>query len=158
EERGRVVRAGADLRVVRRNDEAAAVGPEARQREDDLLERHAPVLPQPRQRETTGSAGRRLGADVVDALHAGGGAAAVAGRVAVVARLRAALVRRVAHPHVAEAAAALGAARAGVAVGLARVERPEAAHREVGLVLSGEMERGMARVLPGRRVLVDRGD
>ena len=40
EERLRVVRAGADLRVVRLHDDAATVGPELLQREDDVLKTH----------------------------------------------------------------------------------------------------------------------
>src|SRR6185295_4385914 len=42
EKRGRVVRAGADLRVVRLHDDAASLGPEALQRQDDVLEVHGP--------------------------------------------------------------------------------------------------------------------
>ena len=45
QERRRVERAGADLRVVRLHDQAAALGPEPLQREDDVLEGHLLFLP-----------------------------------------------------------------------------------------------------------------
>ena len=65
---------------------------------------------------------------------------------------------RVAARPAAVAAAALGAGAAALAVALARVERPEAAHREVLLVLPGEVEGGVAGVDAGLGVLVDGRD
>src|SRR5262249_53437473 len=105
------------------------------------------------------SLGRRLRADVVDAGRAGAGVAAVGVDVALVAVLGAPAARRGAHPRaVALSAAALGAAQAPLAVALARLERPEAAHGQVLLVLPGQVEGRVARVLAGLRVLIDGGD
>src|SRR3989442_11159609 len=105
---------------------------------------------------------RQLGALAADALEQW--IAAVRVDHAVFELLRAAAERRTAGEHaridrgVAEAVAALVARLAGLSVGLARIERPEAAAVARRQLLPGDVEPRVRRVHAARRVDVERRD